>query len=99
MEDRTSVLTRVTSFSLPKGKQCSVTQTSSDLSREKVQKFYLHQAAGLKVKEIRRNYEWFKLRRGTKLLSGLKNLNRSHRKRKKNKASLTSSLILLLFTT
>lgn len=46
-------------------------QTDLDLSRQKVQKFYLHQAACMKVK-MRRNYEWLELGRGMRVLSGLK---------------------------
>lgn len=49
MEGCISVLTRVISYSF--------TQINSDLSRHKVQKFHLYQAACLKIKEMRRNHE------------------------------------------
>lgn len=49
----------------------SVPQCDSDLPRQEVQKFYLHQAPSMKV-EVRRNYEWLELGRGMSMLSSLK---------------------------
>lgn len=74
-------------------------QTDLDLSRQKVQKFYLHQAACMKVK-MRRNYEWLELGRGMRVLSGLKKEKKKQHaypspqiKERKNKQYISVTII------